>query len=507
MEKSIIIIGAGIAGLSAGCYGQMNDYKTQIFEMHDQPGGLCTSWKRKGYTFDGCIHWLIGSRPGNSFHRTWQELGAVQGRDFVHHDAFLRIQDSNGQTLILYTDPDRLEQHMKTLSPQDSSLIEELCEGVRVFSRFTPPTDKPRELCGPLDGVKIMVKMLPFMRAFGKYGKTMLQDFAARFRDPFLRQAIRFSLYFDQDSPLFALLFTLAEMHNRNAGYPVGGSLALAQAIERRYLDLGGEIHYRSRVDEILVESGEARGRSAHDRVVGVRLSDGARHQADLVVSAADGRTTIFDMLGGKYADEEIHRRYETWPVCKPAVQVSLGVARDFSDEPHMVTYLLDEPIVVAGEAHRHLSVRHYCCDPTMAPPGKSVIQVLMGSNHRYWKDAYEERERYQAEKQQVALAVIDQMERRFPGFTGAVEAVDVATPVTTERYTGNWQGSIMAWATTTETMGREQMSRTLPGLENFYMIGQWVEGGGLPPVATSGRDVIRVVCHEDGRAFETRLP
>ena len=56
MEKSIIIIGAGIAGLSAGCYGQMNGYRTQIFEMGTKPGGLCTSWKRKGYTIDGCIH-------------------------------------------------------------------------------------------------------------------------------------------------------------------------------------------------------------------------------------------------------------------------------------------------------------------------------------------------------------------------------------------------------------------------------------------------------------------
>ena len=53
MEKSIIIIGAGIAGLSAGIYGRTSGYKTTIFELHDKPGGLCTSWKRKGYTFDG----------------------------------------------------------------------------------------------------------------------------------------------------------------------------------------------------------------------------------------------------------------------------------------------------------------------------------------------------------------------------------------------------------------------------------------------------------------------
>ncbi|MFC2032127.1 oleate hydratase [Chloroflexota bacterium] len=60
MDKSIIIIGAGIAGLSAGCYSQMNGYRTRIFEMHTLPGGLCTSWKRKGYTIDAGIRFTSG---------------------------------------------------------------------------------------------------------------------------------------------------------------------------------------------------------------------------------------------------------------------------------------------------------------------------------------------------------------------------------------------------------------------------------------------------------------
>ena len=63
MAKKVDIIGAGIAGLSAGCYLQMNGYDTEIFELHDKPGGLCTSWKRGDYAIDGCIHWLVGLGP------------------------------------------------------------------------------------------------------------------------------------------------------------------------------------------------------------------------------------------------------------------------------------------------------------------------------------------------------------------------------------------------------------------------------------------------------------
>jgi len=504
MDKSIIIIGAGVAGLSAGCYGQMNGYRTQIFEMHNLPGGLCTSWKRRGYTFDGCIHWLIGSKPGSSYYRIWEELGAMQDRGFVEYEEFTRVQGTNGKTLILYTDPDRLEQHLKSLSPEDADVIEELCDGVRLFTRFDMSVDKPRELSGLWDGLKMGIKMLPYLRAFIKYGKTSLQDFAARFRDPFLREALSLSLMFDQPFPTFVLLITLASMHNRDACYPVGGSLAFARAIERRYLDLGGEIHYNSRVEKILVEA-DPSGRG--DRAVGVRLADGTEHRADLVISAADGRATIFDMLAGEYTSDAVRSRYEEWPVYPPVVQVSLGVARDLSDEPHSITYLLEAPITVAGEVRNHVCVKNYAFDPTMAPTGKSAVVVMFSSNYEYWKDIYGERERYEAEKQRAAIAVIEQLERRFPGITGEIEVIDVATPVTTERYTGNWQGSIMAWPVTTETMGKEEMSKTLPGLDNFTMVGQWVEGGGLPPVVTSGRDAIHIICHRDKRPFITQVP
>ena len=73
-ERKIIIIGAGMAGLSAGCYLQMNGFETEIFESHNLPGGLVTSWKKKGYTIDGCIHGLLGSSPDHPLYHLWNEL-------------------------------------------------------------------------------------------------------------------------------------------------------------------------------------------------------------------------------------------------------------------------------------------------------------------------------------------------------------------------------------------------------------------------------------------------
>lgn len=116
-DKSLIIIGGGIAGLSAGCYGRMNGFRTRIFEMHKKSGGLCTSWKRAGYTIDGCIHWLVGSSPATSFYRMWEELGAVQGRTMVDFDEYMSFEGVDGQRFIVYTDIDRLEAHMKEIAP------------------------------------------------------------------------------------------------------------------------------------------------------------------------------------------------------------------------------------------------------------------------------------------------------------------------------------------------------------------------------------------------------
>jgi phytoene dehydrogenase-like protein len=136
-EKTIIIIGAGFSGLSAGCYGQMNGYRTtQVFEMHTKAGGVCTSWKRKGYTIE-TAGWLTGAGPtNNDFHDFWRELGALQGQTFVDYEEYARIEGRDGQVLTLYTDIDRLEQHLHELAPEDKKAIDAFIKTLRGFTRF-----------------------------------------------------------------------------------------------------------------------------------------------------------------------------------------------------------------------------------------------------------------------------------------------------------------------------------------------------------------------------------
>ena len=274
MEKSIIIVGAGIAGLSAGCYARMNGYKTAIFEMHNIPGGLCTAWKRKGYTFDISMHFLAGSKAG-PFHQMWRELGVVhKDQRFHYHDDAARIE-SGGKSLTVCGDPGRLEEQMLALSPVDASLTREFVRLVAGKDMSTIMSLKPAEMAGVLDKLKMMVGMFPFLGIFRKYGKVTLQEFAQRFQDPFLRNAVRFVI----DSPGWPMprfpmvvLSGLLKFSLTEGGVPLGGSQGAVFRVADFYRKLDGEIHYRSRVKDVIVEN---------DRAAGVRLEDGTEHRAD----------------------------------------------------------------------------------------------------------------------------------------------------------------------------------------------------------------------------------
>jgi phytoene dehydrogenase-like protein len=299
-------------------------------------------------------------------------------------------------------------------------------------------------------------------------------------------------------------------MNDREAGFPIGGASHLSQDLAERYLALGGEIRCRARVDKILVER-SPNGSRGHDRAVGVRLQDGSEHYADIVLSAADGRSTIFDMLEGRYVDETVRSYYSELLPASSVLKISLGVARDFSGEPTSIDFPLRQPIVLGNVPHDRLVLKHYCFDPTMAPPGKSALGVWCAADYGYWKGLHADREQYRAAKKEAADQVIAALDERYPGLRDAIEAVDVATPLTYERATANCRGAWSGWALTTRKVNMimsQGMSKTLPGLDGFYMIGQWVEpGGGVDLSAASGRDVIKDICRLEGRSFNTVRP
>lgn len=500
-DKSIIIIGAGFAGLGAGIYAQMNGYNTEIFEMHDKPGGLCTSWKRKGYTFDGCIHWLVGSNPESQMHDFWEEAGITQGRQIINMDEYMRFESTESRTIIFYCDVNRLEKHLLEMAPADSRAIREFTNGIRMCLAFDTPSRNQPLIKKLFAKIRTGWSFLINGRKFMKYMKISAAEFADQFKDPLLKAALR-EMWMPEFSILF-MFFTFAYLHRKNAGYPLGGSTPMSVALEKRYLSLGGKVNYKKRVEKIIVEN---------DIAAGIRLTDGTEHRAARVISAADGYTTIFNMLDGRYADDKVREPYERWPIFQPLIFASFGVNRSFSDEPLSVSgfsYPLYEPVEIGGMLRDRLWIHIYNHDPGMAPEGKTSIITMLESRYDYWEKLADNEPAYRAEKEKIAGILTEQLERRFPGISSLIEVVDIATPLTFKRYTGNWQGSFEGWLITPQNaqVMMKPMPKTLPGLGNFYMTGQWVEpSGGLPTGIMSGRKLVKSICKEDKRKFITTV-
>ncbi len=499
MNNKVIIIGAGIAGLSTGCYLQMNDYETEIFEMYNLPGGLCTSWKRKDYIFNGSIHWLVGTGKKISVHKIWEELHAIEDGRILNFDEFCRIELGKGKFFRVYTDVNKLEEEMLKIDTEDDKIIKKFTDAVREFAKCDLPVDKAPELYGAVDGIKFLFKHRHFLKLLREWKDISIGEYSKKFKNENMKKIFQQLLDIDLRLSMAILLMTLAWMHLKSAGYPLGGSLEFARAIEKRYTSLGGRIHYNSKISKITVKN---------NRATGVKLADGSIHRGDIVISAADGHYTIFTMLEGKYVNKKIMKIYSNWDLFPSLCQISIGVKKSFDGYPHAINFSLHKPLVVdPKDKVNRIYAEIYNFDPNLAPAGKTPIIVTLPADYDYWANLRKEDVRkYNNEKKNLANDAIKILDEKLGNISDKIEVLDVATPITYFRYTNNWKGSFEGWMPTPKIFGK-RIRKTLPGLENFYMAGQWVEpGGGLPTVALSGRNIAQIICKKDGKEFRTMI-
>jgi phytoene dehydrogenase-like protein len=489
-SRRIVIIGGGIAGLCAGVYAAEAGYRVDVLEQHSVPGGLATSWSRGEYTFETCLHWLVGSNPAGSLHAQWQEVFDIDKLSFVQAEEYLRLENERGERLSIYSDADRLEAELLKIAPEDEDEIQRFASAIRRLADFPllDPGDTPQ---GRLSAFLRMAPRLPLLMHWARMSGA---EYGRRFKHELLRR------FFTEGTTgriaVVAIVFMLAWMSRANAGYPIGGSKAVIWPIVERLTALGGRLRVGAKVEAILVENDEA---------VGVRLTGGETIEADWVISAADGHATIYDLLSGKYKSDAIDKLYRKGETFPSYLQVSLGIAADLSSEPGHLLRLLDTPLAIDPETSLEaMAFRIFNYDPTFAPKGKTAVTCFLPTyNFGYWlelqrRDAI----RYEEEKQRIAGAVVDALERRRPGIRERIETLDVSTPASVVRFTGNWKGSMEGWLPTPGA-GFGTRRQTLPGLRRFIMAGQWVgPGGGLPTGLMTARSAIRSVCRQDGARF-----
>jgi phytoene desaturase len=491
--KKVVIIGAGIAGLTCGIYLQQNGLNTEILEMHTIPGGECTGWDRGEYHFDGCIHWLMGSSPDMDLHRIWRDTGALDDSvKIVNHESFMRYEEGE-RVVELYTNADRLEKHLLEISPKDKVEIKKLCKAIRVLGEFGIPIDKPMDMMTVGDGIRFAAKVIGKMGMMSRYSNMKIEDLAALFKEPLIGRAMLASIPGDYTAT--ALVMTLASMHRGDSGFPVGGSRALAKRMEHKYLSLGGKVTYKMRVEKVVVKDG---------RAVGVELSDGNEVQGDYIISCADGYYTLHHLLNNTYTPEIYNKLFGN-PKANPTptcVLVFMGINAEVGGHVRGVNIQREQPVTIGGMKSDYVSLLSYGYDDTMAPLGKSVIAAFYNANFDYWHALKGDKEAYKAAKQEMIDDATAALVKRYPESEGRIEKIDVVTPETYVRYCNAWRGSWMSWGSASKDIPR-YFPGLLKGLDRFIMAGMWtLPPGGLPGAAVSGRFAAHRVCINEGIAF-----
>lgn len=490
-KKKIVIIGGGVSGLSAGIHALLAGYDAVIYEKNHNLGGLCTTWYRKGFPIDGCIHWLTGTNEDSELSKIWKKVGAFSSQEDILYLPSWGSFEYEGSKVTFWIDLDKAEKEWLELSPIDSKRIKKFFKLVRIFSKVELPLSSPKIHLPIRKWLKFLKALIP---ALPQYLPTMFMKtstYAKKFKHP----AIRFALENVQPGPgnLYSMIFCYANMALRNGGIPKGGSQKMIDRMAERFVSLGGEYHVNSPVSHILCKD---------NVVTGVKLVSREKVFGDYVIAAVDSRYAIHKLLLNQYKKKSFEKRSDDMynnpsPSC---VQVSYKV----KDIPSFISPLSfpTKPFDVGGLLTSHVTIRSYEYDKeNFSKDGYTLMTVLLDQytdNFAYWRDLYQNREQYLKVKMSIANEVTSRILEKVPNLQGRIELLDVTTPITYERYTHNACGSYMSFLFVHNRMVYSNSGK-IRGLKNFFLASQWMQSpGGLPLALASGRFAIQRIIKKE---------
>lgn len=473
MEKKVIIIGAGLTGLSAGIHLQKKGINTEVFEISGSAGGVCIAWERQGFRFDSCIHWMVGTAPDNSFNDLYREVDALTADSEIYNEESLKYETDGKVTEIPLRYPEFKEFLLK-VSPQDSRQIQDFCRELEKIMASKMPASSPSSF---LSVLRILKESMPFLNMVRKYSGMTTGEFSERFSSPALKSIL--SMLMPASYSAAALFMMLTTRLGGNAGYPLGGAYEVVGRMVKKYTALGGVIHYNSRVDEIIIEN---------DRAAGVR-SKGNTYTADAVIAACDMHDTLKNMLGGRYPHKQLDKMLDSSELFDPICYVSYGLDRRFGIPSSLILHCPEGVDAAPDYREEYIFVRSFEFDSSSAPEGCSSIMVMINSRLDSWQTLRKENmEQYRAMKQKLADEVTSILDRKYPGFRESIRVQDVSTPATYLRYTNVYKGSWEGFAPTPAAL-RANIKKSVDGIKGLYLAGQWTTpGGGLCTAVQSGK-------------------
>lgn len=465
--KTILIIGAGVAGLAAGSFLAKQGFRVKIFEAQDHIGGCCSNTTLDGYTFNnGAMTVIMPGLLDHVFSRLGVERASLLPlrRIQAPQRSFL----GNGTTVVL----------------EDGMGVR--IEGARATGQPAKDIERLVQKWGPVYRAFADLLVQPFsprawIRRVGRYlplfARTAAAELKAEIRDENLRAALTGHIAYAGVDPRrlpAPSLLALAVMLEEGYFIPEGGMGAIPRALAQVFEGFGGEIVLNARVKQILVADGG---------VIGLDVEGPGFVAADVVLSSASGMATFTWLLDPQRLPAAIVRKVRRAPLSMKAFYVQLGLRNRLEVDSHL-NYILPPP----EEIHRYFApadaqVRWgmYAIPtafmPELAPAGGSIIEfspaVRMDEALEAWDDA-----RVEA-LTEATLALL----RRTCPLDIAVRRV--RTPPQFQDEMHLYQGAIYGLSPLASPLGLFDYKTPIPGL---YLAGQTTYPGfGVTPAAVSG--------------------
>lgn len=489
---TVIIIGGGVSGLTAGIYAQKAHLQSVIYEKHTIPGGLLSYWDRQNFLLDNCVHWLTGTNPDTPLHKLWEEVGVLPpDLPILHPQSFMQVEHG-GLTLNLWRDIEHLRADMLHLSPTDSTHIEEFIRLIHIYQSTVIVADKPIEQYHLWEKLRLIYTMRHIGKVHRIYSKMSIEQYAERFSHPLIRKFL--TSYFPKSYNVASLFFVFAAFCNGNADLPAGGSKGMAERMVRTYESLGGRIQTRMEAERVNIQD---------NRATSVTFRNGQTVEADYVILACDLHHTMTRLLPLGYMDLYMWERFMSHPQKYPtysSVNIYFGVNHQTTTLPESMVIDL-KGVQINGQNISCAFLKHFNYEPSFSPDGQSLLQVLITQyedDYSYWSRLREEnRQTYRTEKGLLAQAVAESLTDRFPELVDSLSILDVATPATNTRYCNAYKGAYMSFTLTPANKKVTHHGR-LRGLKNVYLSGQWLQSpGGLPNAAVTGKFAIQRLLHD----------
>ena len=414
---NLIIIGGGVAGLTAGIYAHLlptgrekTHLTSTIYERHALPGGMLSYWERQSFHIDNCVHWLTGTNDSTPLFRLWQDVGVLSDKVAMHRPAYFMQVEHNGEMLHLWRDLGRVREDMLRLSPEDTPRIEEFIRLVRIYSNTVVIADKPLEQYSLWQKAKLIYAMRHIGKAHRTYAKMSIAQYAEQFQHPLIRKFLQ--AYFPVHYNVSSLFFVFGIFTDGNADLPAGGSRGMVERMVSRYQSLGGTLQTGWEAERVNI---------VNHKAVSVTFCNGQTVEADYIILACDLHHTITRLLPVGYMDKYMYERFIAHPDKYPTYSsVNLYFAVNHRTTTITEARILDlTDLHINGKSIPYAFLKHFNYEPSFAPTDTTILQVLItqyADDFEYWHrlrtDNYQN---YRTEKGILAQAVAECLARTFP--------------------------------------------------------------------------------------------